>query len=572
MGWRTIPGLLLITSLFITTQAQAAIPTAERAALLALYTTTNGDNWLNNTGWNGAAGTECNWFGVSCDVDQTAITGLILSANNLKGPMPAELANLTSLTQTDFRYNAIYSDNTTLINFIDATGPIGSLHDTQTLDATGLRFSDFTDTGFDLNWDAVSYTAAGGYRVLMAEQIDTDAGSSMTNFVQIADTNSKDVLSSTLTELVPCRQYFFKVLSYTSINDNNSVEVVSDGVGGPIVGTISGFNDTCAIIGSPYDDSYVIGIETPENIPVLIEMDDSGSRTYTLSGNYNGQIYGGLGNDNFSINVSSSASIYGGDGDDTFTIYASVSGILSGGEGSDTYNILFDGSASEIIDVGSGSDALVAGDTNSNLVITSESSGSLNDSIYFSGFSVLSGGSGFDSYTIDGSGSGQISGSSIINGGEISFADAGGLSLNSGDVVIVNLVKFVGGVGVVEQDEDADVGTVVTTLDPHGFDTESLSYEFKLGNEDGQFTINQATGEISIAKSLDYETNTSHTLIITVADNESAMDVEVTVNVNDVDEESGGCSLRPGAPFDPVLVLMMVMALAYRFRQASVGR
>ncbi len=80
------------------TMAQAAIPAAERQALVDLYNATNGAGWTDNSNWNGAPGTECNWFGVTCDGGQTTVMQLMLYNNNLAGgPLPASLANLTSL-------------------------------------------------------------------------------------------------------------------------------------------------------------------------------------------------------------------------------------------------------------------------------------------------------------------------------------------------------------------------------------------------------------------------------------------------------------------------------------------
>jgi len=52
--------------------ARGAIPAAERIALMDLYNSTNGPNWANKTNWLGAAGTECAWYGVTCDGTQTS--------------------------------------------------------------------------------------------------------------------------------------------------------------------------------------------------------------------------------------------------------------------------------------------------------------------------------------------------------------------------------------------------------------------------------------------------------------------------------------------------------------------
>jgi len=45
----------------------AAIPAAERQALIDLYNSTNGASWTTITNWNGAAGTENTWFGGNND-------------------------------------------------------------------------------------------------------------------------------------------------------------------------------------------------------------------------------------------------------------------------------------------------------------------------------------------------------------------------------------------------------------------------------------------------------------------------------------------------------------------------
>jgi len=79
------------------TSALGAIPTSERAVLDAMYVQTNGDQWIDNTGWEGEAGTECSWHGITCDADQTHITGLGLQYNNLSGSLPS-ISTLSALT------------------------------------------------------------------------------------------------------------------------------------------------------------------------------------------------------------------------------------------------------------------------------------------------------------------------------------------------------------------------------------------------------------------------------------------------------------------------------------------
>jgi len=69
--------------------AHAAISSQERAGLIALYNATGGNAWTHNTSWNGAAGTECTWYGVTCDAASAHVAALNLHANHLVGPFPA---------------------------------------------------------------------------------------------------------------------------------------------------------------------------------------------------------------------------------------------------------------------------------------------------------------------------------------------------------------------------------------------------------------------------------------------------------------------------------------------------
>jgi len=67
-----------------------------RAALVAFYNATNGDNWTNNNGWLTTAPVG-EWHGVTTDPDGR-VTELDLWENNLAGAIPPELGNLTHLT------------------------------------------------------------------------------------------------------------------------------------------------------------------------------------------------------------------------------------------------------------------------------------------------------------------------------------------------------------------------------------------------------------------------------------------------------------------------------------------
>jgi hypothetical protein len=97
----------------------------EWAALNALYSATDGIAWTMNTGWDfsgtGPNGTECAWYGIECDATPHVIaitlpdnnlTGALpdfsafsslstfnVFGNNLSGPLPASIQDLSALTE-----------------------------------------------------------------------------------------------------------------------------------------------------------------------------------------------------------------------------------------------------------------------------------------------------------------------------------------------------------------------------------------------------------------------------------------------------------------------------------------
>ncbi len=108
--------------------------------LLDLYEDTGGDNWTNNTGWEGGYNGNdcdfCNWFGVTCN-NSGEITEIALNNNNLNGTLPSTLTDMTSLKRLELGINNISGtvpntwDNTPDLEYIDFgnnnfSGPIPS--------------------------------------------------------------------------------------------------------------------------------------------------------------------------------------------------------------------------------------------------------------------------------------------------------------------------------------------------------------------------------------------------------------------------------------------------------------
>ncbi len=108
MSAKPLTRLVLATlcAAFAIGTAQAAIPSAERSVLDALYTNTAGISWSINTGWETSAN-ECTWYGIECDVAGNHITEISVAGNNLTGTLP-DISALTALLNFDVGENHLH--------------------------------------------------------------------------------------------------------------------------------------------------------------------------------------------------------------------------------------------------------------------------------------------------------------------------------------------------------------------------------------------------------------------------------------------------------------------------------
>jgi Leucine-rich repeat (LRR) protein len=77
---------------------------ADSLALVSLYNSAGGTNWINKTNWLSAEPIS-SWFGVKTYMGK--VTELNLNYNNLIGTLPSEIGNLTKLTKLDLSVNRL---------------------------------------------------------------------------------------------------------------------------------------------------------------------------------------------------------------------------------------------------------------------------------------------------------------------------------------------------------------------------------------------------------------------------------------------------------------------------------
>ncbi len=106
MGMRAV---LLLATCGLLGGVNAQVSEAEREALIDFYHATGGDEWIDNTGWLGEPGSECEWHGVQCASPggDYSVWRLSLPTNNLHGELPGILEHLTGLTRLELQDNEL---------------------------------------------------------------------------------------------------------------------------------------------------------------------------------------------------------------------------------------------------------------------------------------------------------------------------------------------------------------------------------------------------------------------------------------------------------------------------------
>ena len=87
--------LLALLILSIALCANATVPQIEREALVAIYNSTNGDQWYNNSRWLDGDPCDNHWAGILCE--DKIIIEMVFFQNKLAGSLPPEIGNLSNL-------------------------------------------------------------------------------------------------------------------------------------------------------------------------------------------------------------------------------------------------------------------------------------------------------------------------------------------------------------------------------------------------------------------------------------------------------------------------------------------
>jgi Leucine-rich repeat (LRR) protein len=202
----------------------SVIPRDEREVLADLYNSTQGENWNTHSNWLGFSGTECTWYGVICNDAGGEVIELDLNANNLAGSLPWSLQNLTHLAdnQSDFRWNAVYTSDAALREFLNSKQSGGDWESTQTLAPSDVTTAEITEDAVSLSWTAISYTGdSGGYEIWYAEESGGE-------YSLYGITPDKRTEQFTVKDLNPDTAYDFKLRTVTEPHANNDSAVYSD--------------------------------------------------------------------------------------------------------------------------------------------------------------------------------------------------------------------------------------------------------------------------------------------------------------------------------------------------------
>lgn len=142
-------------------------------------------------------------------------------SNKLSGELPTDLINLPSGIAINLKWNAAFSSNTALNDFINSKH-LGTYEPSQTTPPTSVSILSKTPTSVELGWSAfdTSPSTTGGYKILQTTSLGEP-------FKQVGpDIDNRSVTGTTINNLLAGVNYWFKVCNYTDSHPDNPKNMV----------------------------------------------------------------------------------------------------------------------------------------------------------------------------------------------------------------------------------------------------------------------------------------------------------------------------------------------------------
>ncbi|MBF0451375.1 MAG: DUF1566 domain-containing protein [Candidatus Magnetomorum sp.] len=147
-----------------------------------------------------------------------------LESNLFSGSVPVRIKRLPFILegQSDFRYNALYSSDVTVKDFLKKIQQGGDWESTQTIAPASIKFNTIGAYAISLSWNTIPYmTNEGGYEVFYADDPN--------GLFRIAGpTSNKQTDAINVTGLLPETGWYFKVRTLTRPHADNANTVYSD--------------------------------------------------------------------------------------------------------------------------------------------------------------------------------------------------------------------------------------------------------------------------------------------------------------------------------------------------------
>jgi Leucine-rich repeat (LRR) protein len=178
--------------------------------------------------------------------DLSSLLALSIGSNQLKGRIPSELTNLSNVSKgaLNLAYNALYTDDETVREFINSRHASGEFEATQTVAPSDLRVAAATPTSLTLQWTLIRFNIfAGSYRIHIATAPDGP-------FSFVTSTRDKFATGAIVPNLTPFTTYYIRMDTFTGPHVLQQNAIVSDS-GSVIVATTGAPVPEIAVVAPP---------------------------------------------------------------------------------------------------------------------------------------------------------------------------------------------------------------------------------------------------------------------------------------------------------------------------------